>query len=260
MIDTHCHLFSEEFNEDRNICVERAISVGVQKILLPNIDSTSISALYQTEKDFSGICYAMMGLHPTSVKENYLEELKIVEQELSKRKFIGIGEIGMDLYWDKTFVKEQKDAFRRQLEWAVQYQYPVSIHCREAFDGIFEVLDSMSELPNGVFHCFTGNSEQAQKIIAYNRFKLGIGGVVTFKKSHLPEVLKNIDVQHLVLETDAPYLAPAPYRGKRNEPAFIIYVLEKLSEIKQTKVEELKPILTQNAEEVFRIGGGGFGC
>lgn len=251
LIDTHCHLFTEEFDTDREACIERAKSIGVQKILLPNIDRQSISRLYQTEKQYPDICLAMMGLHPTSVKENYLEELNNIKTELEKRKFAGIGEVGIDLYWDKTFIQEQKIVFKTQLEWAVQYNYPVSIHCRESFNEIFEVLDSLPHLPKGVFHCFTGNIEQAQKIISYNRFKLGIGGVITFKKSTLPQILENIEIQHFVLETDAPYLAPAPFRGKRNEPAYLKYIVEKLSEVKKMDTVAVSKQCLKNTLEIF---------
>ncbi|GIV28440.1 MAG: TatD family hydrolase [Bacteroidia bacterium] len=253
LVDTHCHLFLEEFDTDRNECVQRSLNAGIQKILLPNIDSTTIDRLYKTEQEYPSVCLAMMGLHPTSVKENYKDELKIVENELNKRKFIGIGEIGLDLYWDKTFINEQKIVFKTQLEWAVIYNYPVSIHCREAFDEIFEVLDSMDTLPKGVFHCFTGTIEQAQKILSYGSFKLGIGGVLTFKKSTLPEVLQNVELNHIVLETDAPYLAPAPYRGKRNEPSYLSIILEKLSVIKNISKENLIAQLYQNTIEIFNF-------
>lgn len=251
IVDTHCHLFSEEFDTDRSECINRAVQAGIRKILLPNIDSTSISRLYQTEKEFPDICLSMMGLHPTSVNAGYQTELAIIEQELNTRKFVGIGEIGMDLYWDKTFVYEQKTVFKTQLQWAVKFGYPVSIHCREAFDEIFEVLDSMQELPKGIFHCFTGNKEQADKVLSYGKFKLGIGGVITFKKSNLPEVLSDIDISNMVLETDAPYLSPVPFRGKRNEPAFITYVAEKLSEIKNIPLDNLYQYCYQNTLQVF---------
>lgn len=251
IIDTHCHLYAEEFNKDRDECIQRAIHQGIEKILLPNIDSTSIEAMYHTEQKYPDICYAMMGLHPTSVKDTYLEELSIIEKHLSQRKFVGIGEIGMDLYWDKTYIEQQKIAFKRQLEWACQYRYPVSIHCRNAFKEVFEVLDGLAELPYGVFHCFTGTYEEAQKIMAYGTFKLGIGGVVTFQKSHLPQILKDIDLSYIVVETDAPYLAPVPYRGKRNEPAYMSYVVQKIASIKHLSVEEVALRCKENSLEIF---------
>ncbi len=252
MIDTHCHLFTEEFDTDRSECIERAKSTGIQKILLPNIDSTSINALYDTEKKYPDTCHAMMGLHPTSVKENYQEELNRVWEELNKRKFIAIGEIGMDLYWDKSFIEEQKIVFKKQLGWAVQFDYPVSIHCRDAFDEIFSVLDNMTPIPRGVFHCFTGTLEHAQKIIHYNTFKIGIGGVMTFNKSSLAEVIEQIKLKHIVLETDAPYLAPVPFRGKRNEPSYLKYIIEKLSSIKKIDVENIHKQCFTNTIEVFK--------
>jgi TatD DNase family protein len=251
LIDTHCHLFSEEFDNDREQCIRNAEMVGIEKILLPNIDVSSIQRLYETEQTYPNRCFAMMGLHPTSVNQNYEKELVIIHQELQKREFIGIGEIGMDLYWDKTFLKEQKMVFKTQLEWAVKYDYPVSIHCRDAFDEIFSILSEMPQLPKGVFHCFTGTLEQAQKIIQYQRFKLGIGGVITFKKSTLPEVLKAIDGTYFVLETDAPYLAPAPYRGKRNEPAYIKIIAEKLAQVKQVSIDDIIQQCYQNTLSIF---------
>lgn len=251
LIDTHCHLFLEEFDADREGVVERAKEAGVQKILLPNIDCSTIERLYSTEKSFPDLCYAMIGLHPTSVKENFQDELKEIEKKLVQRKFTGIGEIGMDLYWDKIFIKEQKIAFQTQLEWAVKYNYPVSIHCRDAFDVIFEILDAMQQIPKGVFHCFTGTYEQAQKILSYQKFKLGIGGVITFKKSHLPEVLKKLDLIHFVLETDAPYLSPVPFRGKRNEPAYLKHIVQTLADIKDSPVEEVIKHCYQNTVQVF---------
>ena len=251
IIDTHCHLFSEEFDTDRDSCIQRAMQAGVQKILLPNIDSQSIKALYQTERMYPSVCYAMMGLHPTSVKENYAEELQKIYTELSKRKFVGIGEIGIDLHWDKQFINEQKVAFRTQLEWAIDRNYPVSIHCREAFDEIFEVLDRLPTLPKGVFHCFAGTQEQAQKILRYRTFKLGIGGVLTFKKSSLSQVLEFVDISHLVLETDAPYLAPSPFRGKRNEPSYIKWIVEKLADIKHLSIDSVVQQCYINTLQIF---------
>lgn len=251
IIDTHCHLFAPEFDNDRDICITKAQEASIRTILLPNIDSSTILSLYNTEKKYPNICKAMIGLHPTSIKENFQDELNNIYQELLKRPFAGIGEIGMDLYWDKTYIQEQKTAFQTQINWALQFNYPVSIHCRDAFDEIFEILDSMPQLPKGVFHCFTGNEAQAQKIIQYQTFKLGIGGVITFKKSTLSELIKTIDLQHIVLETDAPYLAPHPYRGKRNEPAFIQIIAQRLAELKQTSIDSIIQTTYQNSIEVF---------
>ncbi|MGZ3883883.1 MAG: TatD family hydrolase [Bacteroidia bacterium] len=250
-IDTHTHLYSEEFNADRPQMIRKALSCGVKKLYMPNIDSSSISGMMALEKEYPEHCFAMMGLHPCSVNATVDEELRIVEDWLSKRKFCAIGEIGIDLYWDKTFFTQQQMAFRKQIDWALQYSYPIVIHCREAFDEIFEILDSYSKLPKGIFHCFSGNAEQAQKVISLNAFKLGIGGVVTFKNSGLDKVVEQLDMKHLVLETDAPYLAPVPFRGKRNESAYLVQVAEKLSVIKRISIAEVAEITSRNAAEIF---------
>lgn len=249
--DTHTHLYAEEFNADRTLLIKKAIAGGVKKFYLPNIDSTSIEAMHQLEKDFPENCFAMMGLHPCSVNASVKAELEIVKNWLSKRKYVGIGEIGIDLYWDKTFFKEQQHAFRTQIQWAVDYNYPFVIHCREAFDEIYEILISYKNLPKAIFHCFSGNTEQANKIIELGNFKLGIGGVVTFKNSGLDKVVENIDLEHLVLETDAPYLAPVPFRGKRNEPVYILEVAKKVADIKQLSLNEVAEITSKNADFIF---------
>jgi TatD DNase family protein len=250
-IDTHTHLYSEEFNKDRSQMIKKALSCNITKLFMPNIDSESIEGLLKLEQEFPNTCIAMMGLHPCSVKENVNEELKIVEDWLNKRKFCAIGEIGIDLYWDKTFVEQQKMAFKKQIDWALKFNYPIVIHCREAFDEIFEIVSEYKTLPKGIFHCFSGNIEQANKIISLDAFKLGIGGVVTFKNSGLDKVVEQIDIQHLVLETDAPYLAPVPFRGKRNESAYLIQVAEKIANIKNTSIAEVAEITTKNAIEIF---------
>lgn len=250
-IDTHTHLYSEEFNTDRATMIERAIASGIHKFYLPNIDSSSIEGMLSLEKTYPGICMPMMGLHPCSVNERVEQELKTVEEWLNKREFSAIGEIGIDLYWDKTFFEEQKTAFKTQIDWALKYNYPIVIHCREAFDEIYDILSAYRILPKGIFHCFSGNLEQAQKIIALNVFKLGIGGVVTFKNSGLDKVVEQTDLKHLVLETDSPYLAPVPYRGKRNESAYLIKVAEKIAELKQTSIEKVAEITSVNADEIF---------
>ena len=250
--DTHTHLYSEQFNEDRTVVVQRAINKGVERLFLPNIDSTSINGMLALQKQFPNNCLAMMGLHPTSVKENYLKELQIIESQLNQHQFCAIGEIGIDLFWDKTFLKQQQEAFKIQINWAKERNLPFVIHCRDSFNEIFEILDELNDSTmRGIFHCFTGNLEQAKHIISYGGFKLGIGGVVTFKNSGLAEVLQNLDIKNLVLETDAPYLAPVPFRGKRNESSYIVNVAEKLSEIYQISIEEVAKITTQNAIEVF---------
>lgn len=252
LTDTHTHLYSEQFNEDRTEMVQRAINSGVSRLFLPNIDSSSINGMLSLQKQFPENCFAMMGLHPTSVKENYLDELKLVEQHLNQQQFCAIGEIGIDLFWDKTYLKQQQEAFKIQINWAKERNLPFVIHRRDSFNEIFEILDELNdENMRGIFHCFTGNLEQAKKIIAYGGFKLGIGGVVTFKNSGLEVVLKNIDLSNLVLETDSPYLAPVPYRGKRNESSYIVNVAEKLSDIYQLPTQKIAEITTQNSVEVF---------
>ena len=250
-IDTHTHLYSEEFNEDRTAIINKAISNSVTKLYLPNIDSNSIDGMLQLEKEFPDNCFAMMGLHPCSVKENYLDELTIVKKWLDKRKFIAIGEIGIDLYWDKTFITEQEIAFKKQIDWALEYNYSIVIHCRNAFDEIFTILQSYSKLPKGIFHCFSGDVEQAQKILALKNFKLGIGGVVTFKNSGLDKVVETISIEDIVLETDSPYLAPMPYRGKRNESSYITLIAKKVAELKNISIEEVENITTKNANFIF---------
>jgi TatD DNase family protein len=250
-IDTHTHLYSEEFNEDRTAIINKAISHSVTKLYLPNIDSNSIDGMLQLEKEFPDNCYPMMGLHPCSVKENYLDELIVVKKWLDKRKFIAIGEIGMDLYWDKTFVAEQEIAFKKQIDWALEYNYSIVIHCRNAFDEIFEILQSYPKLPKGIFHCFSGDVEQAQKILALKNFKLGIGGVLTFKNSGLDKVVEALSIDDIVLETDSPYLAPMPYRGKRNESSYIPLIAKKVAEIKNISFEEVENMTTKNANFIF---------
>jgi len=250
-IDTHTHLYSEEFNEDRAEIINKAIKNSVTKLYLPNVDSTSIDGMLQLEKEFPENCFAMMGLHPCSVKENYLEELAIIEDWLDKRKFVAIGEIGLDLYWDKTFLKEQEIAFKKQIDWALAYNYSIIIHCRNAFDEIYSILSSYQTLPKGIFHCFNGTIEQAEKILALKNFKLGIGGVVTFKNSGLDNVLASISIEDIVLETDAPYLAPMPYRGKRNESSYIPIIAKKIADLKNISIEEVQRITTKNAAYIF---------
>ncbi len=250
-IDTHTHLYSEEFNEDRTAAINTAINNSVTKLYLPNIDSNSIDGMLQLEKEFPDNCFAMMGLHPCSVKKNYLDELTIVKKWLDKRKFIAIGEIGIDLYWDKTFITEQEIAFKKQIDWALEYNYSIVIHCRNAFDEIFTILQSYSKLPKGIFHCFSGDVEQAQKILALKNFKLGIGGVVTFKNSGLDKVVETISIEDIVLETDSPYLAPMPYRGKRNESSYIPLIAKKVAELKNISIEEVENVTTNNANFIF---------
>ena len=252
LIDTHTHLFAEEFDSDRTEMVNRAISAGVKKMFLPNIDASSIASMLKLETEFPENCFSMMGLHPCSVNEKYGDELSIVEHWLSKRKFSAIGEIGMDYHWDKTFTAQQKDAFARQIDLAKKYSLPIVIHQRECFDDLFEIVQSKNDKSlKGIFHCFTGTQEQAGKIISLGGFKMGIGGAVTYKKSELPDVLKQIDMKHIVLETDSPYLTPTPHRGKRNESSYIIFVAHKVADVKGISVDEVAGITTQNAVEIF---------
>ncbi len=250
-IDTHTHLYADQFDNDRQSMIEAAIARQVTRFYLPNIDHESIAGMLALEEQFPGQCLPMMGLHPCSVNANYEEELALVEQWLGKRRFAAIGEIGIDLYWDKTFIAEQEIAFRRQLNWALEFGYTVSIHCRSAFDEIYAILKSYPKLPKCIFHCFSGNTEQAQQILALGNFKLGIGGVVTFKNSGLDKVVESIALEHLVLETDAPYLAPAPHRGKRNESAYIPLIAEKIASIKGITLEEVAAVTSQNALDIF---------
>lgn len=251
--DTHTHLYSEEFDQDRDEMMQRAISAGVSRFFIPAIDSTCTESMYELEKNYPENVFLMMGLHPTYVKENYLKELLHVESELEKRKFYAIGEIGIDLFWDKTHLEEQKIAFRSQIRLAKKYKLPIVIHCREAFDEIFQILeDEKSEELFGIFHCFTGTHEQALKAISFN-MKLGIGGVVTFKNGKIDQFLDQIDIKHIVLETDSPYLAPIPYRGKRNESSYITAVVEKLAQIYSLSANEIALQTTENSKAVFGI-------
>lgn len=251
--DTHTHLYSEAFDEDRNEMINRAIEQGVSRFFIPAIDSTYTDSMLQLEKDNPEHVFLMMGLHPTHVKDGYRKELKHVEEMLAKRKFYAVGEIGIDLYWDKSTLDIQKKAFKHQIQLAKQYKLPIVIHCREAFDAIFEVLETeKSDDLFGIFHCFTGTLQQAHQAISYN-MKLGIGGVVTFKNGKIDQFLNQIDLENIVLETDAPYLAPVPYRGKRNESMYIIKVLEKLSDIYNVSQEDVAEITTQNSKDVFKI-------
>lgn len=253
LIDTHCHLYSEEFENDRSDMFERARAIGVKQFCLPAIDSSHAQGMYQLKNQFPDEVFLMMGLHPCYVKENFRDELKFVKQELDKHSFVAIGEIGLDLYWDKSTLSIQIEAFKQQLEWAKQYQLPVVIHARESLDEIFEVMDSMdlSGL-KGIFHCFSGDLSQAKKAIGYG-FLLGIGGVVTFKNGKIDQYLNEISLDYLVLETDAPYLAPVPFRGKRNEPAYLINVLERLSLIYGINVSEIANRTTENAKTLFNL-------
>ena len=253
LTDTHTHLYSEEFAADRDDMIQRALDAGVRRFFVPSIDSSYTQQMYELEAKYPENIFLMMGLHPTYVKENYLEELAHVEEQLAKRKFAAIGEIGIDLFWDKTTLPQQQYAFKHQIQLAKKYSLPINIHCRDAFDEVFEVLESeKGDDLYGIFHCFTGNFEQAQQAIGYN-MKLGIGGVATFKNGKIDQFLKDINLKHIVLETDSPYLAPVPYRGKRNESSYTLLVAKKLAEIYNLPVEEIAAITTQNSKDVFGI-------
>jgi TatD DNase family protein len=251
--DTHSHIYSEEFGSETGAMMQRALDVGVTRIFVPSIDSSYTEKMYAMESQYPDNVHLMMGLHPTYVKENYEQELAFVESELQRRKFVAIGEIGIDLYWDKSTLAIQQDAFRRQIEWAKEYKLPINIHCREAFDEIFEILEEQkSDDLRGIFHCFSGTYEQALQAISLN-MKLGIGGVVTFKNGKIDQFLNQIDLTEIVLETDSPYLAPVPYRGKRNETSYIVKVVQKLSEIYGLPESEIARITTENSKVVFGI-------
>lgn len=254
LIDTHTHLFSPSFDEDRSEVVERAIKAGVEKLILPNIDLESIEPMYSLCEQYPNNCFPMMGLHPGSIDQNWEENLKVIRDNLFNRKNVAVGEIGMDLYWDKTFQEAQATVFRTQVNWAKELNLPIVIHAREAFDEIFEIVDELNDDSlTGVFHCFTGTVEQAQKIKNYGGFKLGIGGVLTYKKSGLDEVLSQIDLSEMILETDSPYLPPTPHRGKRNESAYLLHIAEKLADVKQKSLKEIADITTTNARELFKL-------
>ncbi|WP_282049175.1 TatD family hydrolase [Maribacter aquivivus] len=251
--DTHTHLYSEAFDDDRKEAIQKAIDLGVKRFFIPAIDSTYTEGMLALEKEFPGHMFLMTGLHPTHVKENFEDELAHVEEMLDKHTYYAIGEIGIDLYWEKKYLKEQQIAFRKQIQIAKKHKLPIVIHCREAFDEVFEILEEeKGDDLRGIFHCFTGTYEQAEKAISYN-MKLGIGGVVTFKNGKIDTFLKNIDLKHIVLETDSPYLAPTPYRGKRNESAYIVNVLEKLADIHGVPNEQIALETTKNSKEVFGI-------
>lgn len=253
LTDTHTHLYSEAFEEDQAEMIQRAIDVGISRFFIPAIDSEHTEAMYKLEQDYPDAVFLMMGLHPTSVKENYETELKHVEEQFSKRQFYAVGEIGIDLHWDTSTLYIQQDAFKRQIQLAKKYKLPIVIHCRKAFDEVFDVLESEKDDDLfGIFHCFTGTKEQAEKAISYN-MKLGIGGVVTFKNGKIDQFLNEIPIEHIVLETDAPYLSPVPYRGKRNESSYLQLICKKVAEIYAISEEEVAQITTMNSKEVFSI-------
>ncbi|MDD4992856.1 MAG: TatD family hydrolase [Paludibacter sp.] len=253
MIDTHSHIYSEEFDEDRSETIQRAREIGVKHIILPNVDSESLPSMLSLEAEYPGYCHAAIGVHPTSIKENYQEELAVVISSLTHRNWIAIGEIGIDLYWDKTFLKEQIIAFQQQIKWALEFKLPVIIHVRDSFR---ETMDALAPFKGsglrGVFHSFTGSIEQAREIIDFGGFLLGINGIVTFKNSGLAAVVEQIDLKHILLETDSPYLTPAPHRGKRNESAYTQLVAKKLAEVYNCSEIEIDEQTTQNATSLFK--------
>jgi TatD DNase family protein len=253
LIDTHAHLYAEQFDKDRAVVIERAFAEGVEKIFLPNIDSESIEGMFALETAYPEQCYALMGLHPCSVKENYKEELSIVEKWLGERSFKAVGEIGIDLYWDKTFFEEQKAAFIQQIRWAKDLNIPIVIHARDSLDEIIPIVKAeKDERLTGIFHCFSGTAAHAKQIMDLE-FYMGVGGVLTFKKSGLDKIVKDIPMEYLVLETDAPYLSPTPKRGKRNESSYVNYVAEKLAIIKEIELAEVAEITTKNALTVYKV-------
>ena len=253
IIDTHTHLYLKQFNEDVDMVIARSINSGIDKFIFPAIDSSHMKQMHFLQNKYPSNIYLMSGLHPVYVKENYKQELDLVVQSLDNHNYVAIGEIGIDLYWDKTFLKQQQEAFEFQIRLAISNDLPIVIHCREGFDEIFEILDAekCTKL-RGVFHCFTGTLDQANRAIRLG-FKLGIGGVVTFKNGGLDKVINQIDLQHLVLETDAPYLSPVPFRGKRNESSYITYVLSKLSELYEISEIEIAKATTKNAIKIFNL-------
>lgn len=256
LIDTHAHLYDLKFDQDREEMVGRAKKEGVQKVLLPNIDVDTIDRLHRFVEDFPDWCYPMMGLHPCSVSKHYTEQLDQIHKQLKQREreYVAIGEIGIDLYWDSSLLKEQQHCFATQVQWAIDYQLPFAIHVRSSFNELFEVLRDFNprEL-RGVFHCFGGTLKQYETIQQLGDFYVGIGGVLTYRNSKLPEVMKHVDIQRIVLETDAPYLPPVPHRGKRNEPAYLTHVLDKLVDIFGKSPEEIASITSKNASTLFGI-------
>jgi TatD DNase family protein len=253
LIDTHCHIYSADFDADRAAMLARAEVEGITKMLMPAIDNSTHEQMMQLEMKFPDRCKAMMALHPGSVKENYQDELRLVENWFSQRPFIGVGETGLDFYWDLTFKKEQYEVFQRHIEWALHYNLPVVIHSRNSIDECIAMIEkNQNGSLTGVFHCFSGSLDQARKIVDLG-FYLGIGGVVTFKKSGLDTLIEQSSLENIVLETDAPYLAPVPFRGKRNEVSYIKYVAQKLADVKKISVEDVAHITTRNAQKLFRL-------
>jgi len=254
LIDTHAHLYLQEFKGDQQEVISAAKQKGVGKILLPNIDASTIDPLNKLCQQYTGYCYPMMGLHPSSVKKDYKKELDTIKKELDKGGYIAVGEIGIDLYWDQTFLKEQTEVFEMQIDWAKELGLPIVIHARDSFNEIFEVLDrKKDERLFGVFHCFTGGMDEVKKIMGYGNFLFGLGGILTFKNAGLDKTASQIPLNKIILETDAPYLSPVPYRGKRNQPAYVYHVAEKLAVIKKQPIEQIIEQTGHNAIELFNL-------
>ena len=252
LTDTHTHLFASEFDADRAEMINRAVEKNIARFFLPNIDADSIAPMLAMCDAFPDKCFPMMGLHPCSVFNDYEAQLAIIKEWLDKKRFYAVGEIGIDLYHDVTYAEQQKMAFRKQIEWAKELGLPIVIHCRNSFKEVFEIVYELKdEKLRGIFHCFSGTLEEANKIIKLGDFKMGIGGAVTYKNSTLPQVLKDVSLSHIVLETDSPYLTPVPFRGKRNESAYLYYVAEKLAEIYQIPIERIAEVTTRNSFDVF---------
>ncbi len=253
LTDTHTHLYYETDPAKLAELMQRCLDNEITRLFLPNVDSASIPQIFSMVERYPQICFPMLGLHPCDVKENFAEELKAIHQEIGQRRIYAIGEIGIDLYWDKATLPNQQEAFRIQIEWAKEQDLPIVIHCREAFDEIFEILTELKdEKLRGIFHCFTGNEEQAAKVISLG-FYLGIGGVLTYKNSGLDKALTHIGLEHMVLETDSPYLTPVPFRGKPNESSYLIYVAQKLADLKQVSIEEVARVTTENSKAIFGV-------
>ena len=252
-IDSHTHLYLDAFKEDRDEMIHRALEAGVKRMLLPNIDSLTVRPMFSLAESYPGRCFPMMGLHPTSVKENYLEELRIIESHLERKDIIAIGETGIDLYWDQSFLKQQEEAFHTQIRWAMELDLPLVIHARDSFPEIFRVLEkSGGPGLKGVFHSFTGTYEDLERALSFN-FLIGINGIVTFKNSGLSEVVQSIPIDKLLLETDAPFLAPHPHRGRRNESSYLPKIAAKVAEIHNLSLEELATVTSNNTKQLFRL-------
>jgi TatD DNase family protein len=254
LIDTHTHLFLEEFDNDRDQVIQRAIESGVEVFLLPNIDVQTIESMHALSKKYPNNCFPMMGLHPGSVDTSWKANLDIIKEKLFSGNYIAVGEIGMDLYWDKTNVVAQREVFSVQVEWAKELNLPIVIHSRDAYEEIYKILDKLNDANlSGVFHCFTGTEKDAEKILSYGNFKLGIGGVLTYKNARIDESLKNVGLEQIVLETDSPYLTPVPFRGKRNESAYMVHVAERLANVYGVSVSRVEEMTTKNARELFQL-------